>query len=119
MIVLSLMSVISYGAVCKPIHAKSYVAYKIGKDSLAMYTGRFQSVQKQGTFLVEVLLTEDGRLLAHSLWDGNKYGLNHINGDNFMMQGFDWSVKFIKGKDGKVTSMLVKGTEYWDKVKDL
>lgn len=113
------MSVINYGGICKPVNHTPISINKVDKDSLKVYTGRFQSIQKAGTFLVEVLQTEDGHILAHSLWDGNKYPLNHLTGDNFIMQGFDWSVKFLKDKDGKVNRMLVKGTEYWDRVKDL
>ena len=113
--ILPLACLLSYGTISQAAPGKPAIA-QAQKNSLNVYVGRYQSVQKQGTFLIEVLLTEDGRLLAHSLWDGNKYGLKHLTDDNFMLNGFDWSVKFLR-KDKKVTQMLVKGTEYWDKVK--
>jgi hypothetical protein len=114
--ILPLLCVFSYGTISQATPHKATIVHA-KKDSLNAYVGRYQSIQKQGTFLVEVLLTEDGRLLANSLWDGNKYALKHLTDDNFILTGFDWSVKFIKDKDNKVTKMLVKGTEYWDKVK--
>jgi hypothetical protein len=114
--ILSLLSVFSYGTISQATPHKPTIV-QAQKDSLNVYVGRYQSIQKQGTFLIEVLLTEDGRLLANSLWDGNKYGLKHLTDDNFIIGGFDWSVKFLRSKDKKITQMLVKGTEYWDKVK--
>lgn len=119
LIIFSLMSAITFGAFCKPVNRTPIAIHKTADDSLKAYTGRYQSIQKAGTFLVEVLLTVDNRLIAHSLWDGNKYPLNHLNGDNFIMQGFDWSVKFERDKNNKITRLVLKGTEVWDRIKDL
>ncbi|WP_214071933.1 DUF3471 domain-containing protein [Mucilaginibacter sp. dw_454] len=119
LIIFSLMFVMAYGAVGNPIHRTSNPIHDADKDSLKAYAGRYQSIQKAGTFLVEILLTEDNRLIAHSLWDGNKYPLKHLNGDNFIMQGFDWALKFERDKNGKIVRLVLKGTEVWDKIKDL
>lgn len=119
LIIFSLVSAIAFGAVCKPIPRTSITINKLADDSLKVYTGRYQSIQKAGTFLVEVLLTVDNRLIAHSLWDGNKYPLKHLNGDNFIMQGFDWSIKFERDKNNKIIRLVLKGTEVWDRIKDV
>jgi len=89
----------------------------IQTNPLAEYTGKYQVVQKRGTVGVKIELV-NGELICTQLWDGEKLLLRHLSGDNFIMAGFDWSVKFLRGKDKKINQILVMGTDRWDKVKE-
>lgn len=86
-------------------------------NPLTEYTGKYQVVQRRGTVAIKIDLV-DGELICTQLWDGEKLLLRHLSGDNFMMAGFDWSVKFLRDKDKKVSQILVMGTDRWDKVKE-
>jgi len=86
-------------------------------NPLTEYTGKYQVVQRQGTVAIKIDLV-DGELICTQLWDGEKLLLRHLSGDNFMMAGFDWSVKFLRDKDKKVNQILVTGTDRWDRVKE-
>jgi hypothetical protein len=37
----------------------------------------------------------NGDLTSKALWTGEQNLLKHLSGDSFIMQGKDWSVKFI------------------------
>ena len=63
------------------------------------------------------LSLEDGELIGTQLWDNQKMSLKHLSGDSFIVSGLDWSVKFIRDKNGKVIQVLVMGKDVWTKVK--
>ncbi|MES2108377.1 MAG: hypothetical protein V4577_06515 [Bacteroidota bacterium] len=86
-------------------------------NPLAEYTGKYQVVQKRGTIGIKIELVND-ELVCTQSWDGEKLLLRHLSGDNFIMAGFDWSVKFLRDKDKKISQILVMGTDRWDKVKE-
>lgn len=86
------------------------------KDPLTEYTGKFKIDLKKGPAVLEIAVV-NGELVATQLWDGEKVLLKHLSGDSFIVAGFDWSAKFLRGKDKKVTEILVMGTDHWMKVK--
>jgi hypothetical protein len=86
------------------------------KAPLTDYTGKFKIDLKRGPAVLEIAVVND-ELVATQLWDGEKVLLKHLSGDSFIVAGFDWSAKFLRGKDKKVTEILVMGTDHWMKVK--
>jgi hypothetical protein len=86
------------------------------QDSLSVYTGKYQMVQGKGTFYVIVTVV-DGQLVANATWDGSKLLLKHLTGDSFIVSGLDWSIKLMRDSDKNVTQMVVRGTDYWTKMK--
>lgn len=95
---------------------KSTTSCRSIADSLAAYTGKFQK-DFNGTLFYLSLSVENGELVGTQLWDKQKMALKHLSGDNFIVSGLDWSVKFIRDKEGKVTQVLVMGKDLWTKVK--
>ena len=118
-IILALLSASTYGAFCKP-SSKSAIklsATYYQKDTLNIYTGKYQSIQKKGTMTVDVTEVE-GQLIATASWDGSKLSFKHLNGDNFIVTGHDWSIKFNrdKDKDNQIKEMVVAGATTFTKV---
>ena len=85
-------------------------------DSLAAYTGKYQK-DFNGTLFYLNFSVENGELVGTQLWDNQKLAVKHLSGDNFIVSGLDWSVKFIRDKEGKVTQVMVMGKDLWTKVK--
>jgi hypothetical protein len=105
-------------AVCKPNVSKtSLLSYRqSASDTLSIYTGKFQRVIHNDLFYIQFQI-EDGNLVGATLWDGNKLLLKHLSGDNFIAPGLDWGVKFVRDKDGKINSVVVRGSDVWTRVK--
>ena len=105
-------------AVCKANVAKaqSMNHRQSPADTLSIYTGKFQKLINNNMFYLQFDVV-DGNLVGSTLWDGNKMMLKHLSGDNFIVLGIDWGVKFIREKDGKINSVLVRGTDEWVRVK--
>jgi len=106
-------------AFCKALPLKSVTisTAKRQNDPLTDYTGKFKIDLKRGPAVLEIAVV-NGELVATQLWDGEKVLLKHLSGDSFMVAGFDWSAKFLRGKDKKVTEILVMGTDHWMKIKE-
>lgn len=85
-------------------------------DSLAAYIGKYQK-DFNGTIFYLSLSVENGELVGTQLWDKQKMAIKHLSGNNFIVSGLDWSVKFIRDKEGKVTQVVVMGKDAWTKVK--
>ncbi len=85
------------------------------QNTLAQYAGKYQMTIKGQTGYIQIAI-KDGELLQTALWSGEQHMLKHLSGDNFIMQGKDWSVKFIRNKKGIIVSVLVMGTDLWTKV---
>ncbi|SHM02146.1 hypothetical protein [Mucilaginibacter sp. OK098] len=104
---------------CKalPLKPVTISTDKRQKDPLIDYTGKFKIDLKKGPAVLEIAIV-NGELVATQLWDGEKVLLKHLSGDSFMVAGFDWSAKFLRGKDKKVTEILVMGTDHWMKIKE-
>ena len=88
----------------------------VQQSALAIYEGKYQMVVKGQPAYIEIKLTGD-QLTLTSLWDKRANGLKRLSGDNFIMQGHDWSVKFIRDSKGKITEVVVMGTDHWKKIK--
>jgi len=86
------------------------------QKTLTEYAGKYQMALHGETFYLQISANNDG-LISKALWTGEQNLLKHLSGDNFIMQGKDWSVKFIRDKKGDVNSVLVRGTDLWTKVK--
>ena len=87
----------------------------VQQSPLAIYEGKYQMAVKGQTVSIEIKLTGD-QLTLTSLWDKQTNKIKHLSGDNFMMQGNDWSVKFIRDAKGKITEVVVMGNDHWKKV---
>jgi len=94
-----------------------YIVNKPIADTLAIYTGKYQRTIHNDLFYIEFTLI-DRELIGTTLWDGNKLALKHLSGDNFIVSGLAWAVKFMRDKDNKITQVLIRGTDYWVKVKN-
>jgi hypothetical protein len=88
---------------------------QVQQQSFAVYEGKYQMAVKGQTVYIEIKLTGD-QLTLTSLWDKQSNKIKHLSGDNFMMEGHDWSVKFMRDAKGKVTEVIVMGTDRWKKV---
>ena len=105
-----------YTSACNDAKKKSPVINQSNQSELAIYTGKYQ-MKRNGNNLFIAISSEAGELYLTSLWDNQKNAIKHLSGDNFIMLGNDWSVKFIRGKDKNITQVVVMGTDYWTKVK--
>ena len=87
----------------------------VQQPALATYEGKYQMAVKGQPAYIEIKLTGD-QLTLTSLWDKRANKIKQLSGDNFIMQGHDWSVKFIRDSKGKVSEVVVMGTDHWKKV---
>ncbi|WP_295798848.1 hypothetical protein [Mucilaginibacter sp.] len=83
-------------------------------DSLSAYTGKFKMTRQNQSIFLQLDIVNN-ELVATQVWDGEKLLVKHISGDKFMVAGFDWPVKFIRGADGDVIKIIVSGTGLWVK----
>jgi len=106
-------------AVCKANNSKIRMMQnqQPQTDTLSIYAGKYQRVIHNDMFYIQFEV-EDDNLIGTTLWDGNKLMLKHLSGDNFIVSGIDWGVKFLRDKDGKVTSVTVRGQDSWTRVKN-
>jgi hypothetical protein len=116
---LLLLSATMSAAVCKAgiTRARSIYHQQPVADTLLIYTGKYQRVVHNDLFYIQFEVV-DGNLVGSTLWDGNKLLLKHLSGDNFIVSGVDWGVKFVRDKDGKIGSVIVRGTDEWTRVKN-
>jgi hypothetical protein len=77
-------------------------------DSLANYTGKYKFSDREVYIHLDIV---NGDLVGTQLWDGNKVQFKRLHDDDFIVIGYDWSVKFLRDKDKKVTGILVRGTD--------
>jgi hypothetical protein len=115
---LSLLFVFFQNGFCKttsPIKTSTNICGSI-TDSLTIYTGKYQK-DFNGTLFYLSIAVENGELVGTQLWDNQKLSIKHLSGDNFIVSGLDWSVKFIRDKQGKVTQVVVMGKDAWTKIK--
>ena len=87
----------------------------VQQSPLAIYEGKYQMEVKGQAAYIEIKLTGD-QLTLTALWDKQANKIKHLSGDNFIMEGRDWSVKFMRDSKGKVTEVIVMGTDRWKKV---
>jgi len=99
-----------------PRHGAASTLRHIVQDSLTAYTGKYELKRGDQVLYINVS-TEKGTLVGTQSWDGSKKYLDHLSGDNFIVAGAGWSVKFIRDKDKKVSQMVVSGTDTWIKIK--
>ncbi|MFD0751953.1 DUF3471 domain-containing protein [Mucilaginibacter calamicampi] len=85
------------------------------QSSLSAYQGKYQMMVKGQAAYIEIKLTGD-QLTLTSLWDKQANKIKQLSGDSFIMPGHDWSVKFVRDAKGKVTEVIVMGTDRWKKV---
>ena len=113
-----LLFIFLHNGFCKPYpqSEKSTSFCRIKADSLDAYTGKFQK-DFNGTMFYLNFSLENGELIGTQLWDNQKMAIKHLSGDSFIVSGLDWSVKFIRDKEGKVTQVVVMGKDAWTKVK--
>ncbi|MGN6638962.1 MAG: hypothetical protein ACTHJ8_08620 [Mucilaginibacter sp.] len=90
--------------------------HKTQQDSLVEYTGKYEL--SRDTSLFVVLRIKDKHLVATQSWDNVEKYLNHLNGDNFIIAGYGWSVQFVRGDDKKVAKIIVSAKDVWNKVRN-
>lgn len=79
------------------------------------YTGKYQKESDGKIFYLNFFL-EKGQLTAQQAWDKRKMMIKPLSGDNFIVSGLDWSVKFIRNKAGEVSQVVVMGKDTWTKL---
>ena len=87
----------------------------IQQPALATYQGKYQMAVKGQTVYIEIKLNGD-QLTLTSLWDKQANKIKRLSGDNFIMEGHDWSIKFIRDSKGNVSEVVVMGTDHWKKI---
>lgn len=85
------------------------------KPVLQVYTGRYQKTVKEQTNYVDVTEMKDALVITAS-WDQYEKPLWYLNGDNFMVKGFGWSIKFNRGHNKQVNGLMMTGDGLWRKV---
>ncbi len=115
---LTLLFIFLQNGFCKagPKSERSTSFCRTKADSLTAYTGKYQK-DFNGTLFYLSFSLENAELTGTQLWDNQKMALKHLSGDNFIVSGLDWSVKFIRDKEGKIIQVLVMGKDLWTKVK--
>jgi mannosyltransferase OCH1-like enzyme len=85
------------------------------KPNLQAYTGRYQKAVKEQTNYVDVT-EKKGELILTASWDNYEKPLWYLNGDNFMVKGFGWAIKFNRGYNKQINGFIMTGDALWQKV---
>jgi len=85
------------------------------QPDLQMYTGRYERAVKAQTNYVDVA-ARNGELIVNASWDKYDKPLGYLNGDNFMVKGFGWAIKFTRGYNKQVNGFIMTGDALWHKV---
>ena len=91
------------------------VTVKTTQQALKSYTGKYQMLVKGKEVFIQIKANGD-QLTLTSLWDNQSNKIKQLSGDNFIMEGHDWSVKFIRDAKGAVSEVVVMGTDHWKKL---
>jgi len=91
------------------------ITIKVSHQALKSYTGKYQMLVKGKAVFIEIKEKGD-QLTLTSLWDNQSNKIKQLSGDNFIMEGHDWSVKFLRDAKGTVNEVVVMGTDHWKKV---
>jgi hypothetical protein len=85
------------------------------QPNVQLYTGRYEKAIKEQTNYVDVI-DRKGELIVIASWDKYEKPLRYLNGDNFMVKGFGWAMKFTRGANKGVTGFVMTGDAPWRKV---
>jgi len=119
-LILPLLITAMQATYCKPKSRENtlvHITRPVTADTLAIYTGKYQRTIHNDLFYIDFTLI-DGELIGTTLWDGNKLALKHLTGDNFIVSGLAWAVKFMRDKDNKISQVQIMGNDVWVKVKN-
>ena len=83
------------------------------QDSLAAYTGKFQTIQGTPISYAELII-ENGKLTAR-LSNDQTLILKQLSGDNFVVQEQNLAIKFIRDATDKIVKIAVNGNIEWIK----
>ena len=86
-------------------------------DDLEQFTGTYKRMQGTTVLMLNIYM-DKGKLLSKQLWDNAVKPVDRISGDEFVVAGVKWPVKFIRDKNKKVTQMLVAGHDLWTRIDD-
>jgi hypothetical protein len=89
----------------------------IQQQSLAEFAGKYQLNRPGGPAPFLSISVVDSALVFTQLWDGKKMPVKHLSGDNFIVEGLDWSVQFMRDSNKNITEVVVMGSDHWVKVK--
>ena len=114
-LIIALASTLTHVSFDAKAVSNSKIVTKPVQDSLAAYYGKYEMKRGSNAFYIQVT-SENGELIFTELWDKQKKQLKHLSADSYIVSGLDWSVKFLRDKDGKVKEVVVMGTDHWLKV---
>src|ERR1700754_2272629 len=89
--------------------------YTLTVRGLTDFAGRYKMQTKGYSPYVDVMV-KNGALEYINSWDGYKRNLGYLSGDDFMVKGFGWSVKFVKNKQHIVTHLTDFNNTPWIKI---
>jgi hypothetical protein len=85
------------------------------EPNLQLYTGRYEKAVKEQSNYVDIA-ERKGELIVTASWDKYEKPLGYLNGDNFMVKGFGWAIKFTRGHNKEVNGLIMTGDVQWRKV---
>jgi uncharacterized protein YjhX (UPF0386 family) len=100
-------------AVCAAMIRSSQQA--LTTQQLTAFAGRYEVQNKASGVYVDIMI-KSGALEYINSWDGYKRDLGYLSGDDFMVKGFGWSVKFFRNKQHTITYLTDFNNTRWTKV---
>jgi hypothetical protein len=89
------------------------------QSPMAEYAGKYQLNKPGGPAPLLLVTVNYSSLVFTETWDHNKtMPVKHLSGDNFIVEGLDWSVQFVRDKNKNITEVVVMGKDHWVKVKN-
>lgn len=84
-------------------------------QQLTAFTGRYEMQNKGYSAYVDVTVKNNALEYINS-WDGYERDLGYLSGDDFMVKGFGWSVKFGRNQQHTVTYLTAFDNTRWTKI---
>ena len=84
-------------------------------QQLAAFAGRYEMQNKGYSAYVDVMVKNNALEYINS-WDGYQRNLGYLSGDDFMVKGLGWLVKFGRNKQQAVTYLTAFDNTRWTKI---
>lgn len=110
-VILSTLLVIA--AICIAMIQSS--RYTLTRQQLTAFAGRYEMQNKGYSAYVDVMVKNEALEYINS-WDGYQRNLGYLSGDDFMVKGLGWSVKFGRNKNHAVTYLTAFDNTRWTKI---
>ena len=89
--------------------------HTLTSQELSAFTGRYEMQNRGYSPYVDVIV-KNGALEYTNGWDGYQRHLGYLSGDDFMVKGLGWSVKFFRNTQGSVTYLTAYDHSRWTKI---